>query len=499
MPVDDILHDRVEICRVVRGETALKKRCECLKSDKALSLSFPDLLVRLLSVDSDAHLEATTQFRRLLSAGIIDYLSFCVKTPPDVDIPVKFVRRFVHFLSQDYNPQLQFEAAWALTNIAFESSENANMVIKHGAVPMLVKLLGSPIDTLREQAVWALGNLAGDSPQFRDLVLDAGALKPLLLYLDDEHAKYSMLKIGTWALLNFCRGNPQPPFDQIKPALPALFRLVHSVHHEVLTDACWALSHLSDGSYERIEAVIEAGFCPRLVQLLGHFCPWVLTSTLRTVGNIATGGDVQIQCIIEHCVLPRLLNLVMIEDHMWKVEKEACRTISNIAAGNKEHIQIMIKTGLFGLLIDRCQNAKFFDIKKEAACAISNATSGSSNGQIWYLVRQNCIKPLCDLLVCPESRIVIACLKGLANILKVGEAEKRSVMKICDYAQLIEEAKGLEKIKNLQSHDNNEISKKAVEILETYWFPYDGTWTRPASKIGEFRVVKVDGRVMVVR
>lgn len=54
----------------------------------------------------------------------------------------------------------------------------------------------------------------------------------------------------------------------MKPALPALERLVHSNDEEVLTDACWALSYLSDGTNDKIQAVIEAGVCARLVQLL---------------------------------------------------------------------------------------------------------------------------------------------------------------------------------------------------------------------------------------
>ena len=54
----------------------------------------------------------------------------------------------------------------------------------------------------------------------------------------------------------------------MRPALPALQRLVHSSDEEVLTDACWALSYLSDGTNDKIQAVIEAGVCPRLVELL---------------------------------------------------------------------------------------------------------------------------------------------------------------------------------------------------------------------------------------
>lgn len=51
-------------------------------------------------------------------------------------------------------------------------------------------------------------------------------------------------------------------------ALPALGRLVHSTDEEVLTDACWALSYLSDGTNDKIQAVIESGVVPRLLEIL---------------------------------------------------------------------------------------------------------------------------------------------------------------------------------------------------------------------------------------
>ncbi|GLT43156.1 hypothetical protein SLA2020_171270 [Shorea laevis] len=463
----------VEIRKNKREENLLKKRREGLLSqqnqqqqllsassvsDKKLE-SLPAMVAGVWSDDGNAQLEATTQFRKLLSIE---------RSPPINEVVQSgVVPRFVEFLVRDDFPQLQFEAAWALTNIASGTSENTRVVIDHGAVPIFVKLLGSPTHDVREQAVWALGNIAGDSPKCRDLVLSHGALQPLLAQFN-EHAKLSMLRNATWTLSNFCRGKPQPAFEQTKPALPALERLIHSNDEEVLTDACWALSYLSDGTNDKIQAVIEAGVCPRLVELLLHPSPTVLIPALRTVGNIVTGDDMQTQCIINHQALPCLFNLLM-SNFKKSIKKEACWTISNITAGNVDQIQCVIESGIVGPLVNLLQKAEF-EIKKEAAWAISNASSGGTHEQIKFLVSEGCIKPLCDLLNCPDPRIVTICLEGLENILKVGEAEKNlgnTGENI--YAQLIDDAEGLEKIENLQSHDNNEIYEKAVKILETYW------------------------------
>ena len=63
--------------------------------------------------------------------------------------------------------------------MASGSSAQTRCVVEAGAVPVLIGLLRSPHDEVRDQAVWALGNVAGDSPECRDHLLEQGLLGPL--------------------------------------------------------------------------------------------------------------------------------------------------------------------------------------------------------------------------------------------------------------------------------------------------------------------------------
>ncbi|KAL4656935.1 importin subunit alpha-4-like [Arapaima gigas] len=188
----------VELRKNKRDEHLLKKRNvpqeESLEDSdvdadfKGQNITLEAILQNATSDNAVVQLSAVQAARKLLSSD---------RNPPIDDLIKSGILPIL------VNPSLQFEAAWALTNIASGTSAQTQAVVKSNAVPLFLRLLHSPHQNVCEQAVWALGNIIG-------------VVKPLLSFINPS-IPITFLRNVTWVIVNLCRNkDPPPPIETVQ-------------------------------------------------------------------------------------------------------------------------------------------------------------------------------------------------------------------------------------------------------------------------------------------
>lgn len=424
-----------------------------------------ETLKRMLMTHSQEYqLDATQHLRKVLS----------IENDPPIDqvIQLGVVPRLIELVKVSTEvPALQFEALWALTNIASGTQQQTQSVVNEGAVPVIIQQLTSPCEDVAEQAVWAVGNIAGDSVQLRNLILSGGALQPMIRMLDAS-PKISCLRNTTWALANLVRGKPAPEIEAVTPMLSCLSKLLAGTDEEVLTDACWALSYISDGQNDRITAILNSNVSvERLLELVGHESPTVLAPALRTVGNIATGEDWQTQRLLDAGLLGPLRRLMTHTKN--SIRKETLWTLSNILGGTPEQIRSVHEAGYFPDILAAMRDQ--FDVMKEAAWALTNASAQMSPELVKDLVDKQAVETMAaTALQSADRKVNCLAIDFFTNLLEATRDESNK--------ELVRAQVPVPELRAL-TDEEDDAGDKAAELLEKIFKdePVDSSEEQPQS------------------
>eukprot|EP00053_Salpingoeca_punica_P012799 m.114954 g.114954 ORF g.114954 m.114954 type:complete len:530 (+) comp16042_c0_seq1:257-1846(+) len=389
-------------------------------------------------------------------------VSRAVSPPIKAVVNTGIVPKIVQMLSWDDKPNIQFEAAWVLTNIASGSSDETAIVYNAGALPHLLRLLNSANSDVREQAVWALGNIVGDGSALRDKVLEAGGLELVMAILQRPDSSLNVIRNGTWTLSNFCRGkDPRPDFAHVSKCLPMLLDLIAYNDEPTRVDAVWAVAYISDNTQENLDYILSTRVHFLLAELLRVTqSPDLILPILRALGNITTGSNDQTQEIVNLRIVelfPTIMN-----NQPDNIRKEAAWVISNIAAGTPDQIQYLIGCNILPALI-RAGEGGDFRVRKEVSWALVNMVFRGTVEQCTVVVDAGALPMLVSMLHLGSSDRHI--LDGLSAILLAGTKNGR----LQEYINIIDAKQGVEKLENLCNNASDTISKQASQILDTYF------------------------------
>ncbi|KAG0236098.1 Importin alpha subunit (Karyopherin alpha subunit) (Serine-rich RNA polymerase I suppressor protein) [Actinomortierella wolfii] len=302
----------------------------------------------LASGDLSQQLLAMVRIRKYLS--LQDVL-------PRIDnvLALDCIPYFISFLNRSDCPDLQYETAWVVTNIAAGSTAQTERLVQAGILkPLIHNLRVSTCVHVQTQTIWALGNISGDGPPYRDLILRSGALEVILQMIEmcedpsvAKEQKYMILRIAVWCVSNLCRGSGRaaPQWLQVTPAFPLLRRLMYIDDAEILADTCWAMCRILNGTHKmNLEHVtIDLQLCARFVELLHEPHPTIQVPSLRSLINIASGPHDHTQLLIDAKAIPVLGSQELLAHRNSTIRRDALLGISNITAGTLAQVWAVSK------------------------------------------------------------------------------------------------------------------------------------------------------------
>jgi importin subunit alpha-1 len=223
-----------------------------------------------------------------------------------------------------------------------------------------------------------------------------------------------------WLVANLCSGKPAPPLSAVACVLPHLAAMIQYPDTDVVANALWCLSFISDGSSAGISAILAHGVLPAIIYKLSSGAEnRIDLPALRCLGNIVSGDGHQTTLAIEHGAITVLSSLLRAQLLFPRAEtkKEILWALSNIAVGSVQQINALLQAGVFDLIADSIA-VDDQSIRKEGQWTVANALQSASPADRTAIIGSASFRAL--LHAASAHRICQGGVEGIGTALEHG-------------------------------------------------------------------------------
>ncbi len=234
------------------------------------------------------------------------------------------------------------------------------------------------------------------------------------------------------------------------------------------SDILQALSNFTNSRYPFVfKQLIDSGVVSYLMNIDTKSPKQTITHGLRIIGNLLTADDQTTEEMIKYGVITILDKLLFYP--LPQIRKEAAWCLSNIAAGTKGQINAIIDSGVIKRLGDLVKDA-MLEVAREAIWTISNCLSGADLDLSFKLATNGAIPPLIYVLMNHQEPTILGItLEGLSNLFSQGEIVCQLSDNVNPFVNFFNKEGGVEYLERLQTHQNYEIYKLCINLLERYF------------------------------
>nr|XP_018895925.1 PREDICTED: armadillo segment polarity protein-like [Bemisia tabaci] len=326
----------------------------------------------------------------------------------------QMVTALVRAVSNSNDYETTKVAVGALHNLS-QHRQGLSAIFKSGGIPVLVKLLSAPVESVLFYAITTIHNLLLHQEGSKMGVRLAGGIQKMVALLQRNNVKF--LAIVTNCLQILACGNQESKLIIFASGGPIeLVRIMRSYDYEKLLWMTSRVLKVLSVCPTNKPAIVEAGGMQALSMHLGHpsmrvvqDCLW----TLRNLSDAATNVDGL------HGLLQSLVHLVDSDD--VNVVTCAAGILSNLTCNNQRNKMTVCQVGGVEALVQTIMNAgDCEDIIDPAICALRHLTCRHADCELAQnAVRMNYGIPVIVKLLEPTSswslvKAVVGLIRNLA-------------------------------------------------------------------------------------